>query len=171
MAVLRDKKDGSIKDFLCVEFQAAGTTGTPWQAVLDIKKHGEFKHDKYPYGINWANEFLKTMMQQVYKKGRIVDSWRRKIVFVIQDVGLEYLKSAVDSTDLREADDSDPIHFCTFEMRWNNTKWNLVLKERLSTSLEGINKILGGAGSEHYPTVEEFTRNVNRKGLVDDVFS
>src|SRR3989344_6014003 len=41
VAVLRDKKDGSINDFLCVEFQAAGTTGTPWQAVLDIKKHGE----------------------------------------------------------------------------------------------------------------------------------
>ena len=63
-----------IEDFICVEFQAAGTTGTPWEAVLDFRQSRQFTKQNYHYGINWANEFAKTMMQQVYKKGMIVES-------------------------------------------------------------------------------------------------
>ena len=38
---------------------------------------------------------MKTMMQQVYKKGQVIETWNKKIVFVIQDVALEYLENAV----------------------------------------------------------------------------
>lgn len=156
--------DNTIDDFLCVEFQAAGTTGTPWQAVLDLKKDGKFLQDSYPFGINWANEFMKTMMQQVYKKGKIVKLWNRKIIFVVQDVAIDYLRSAVDIRSLHEASDADPIHFCTYKTVWENGKWELRLSERLSTDLEGINQILGGALEEHYPSVEEFKAKIKKKG-------
>lgn len=36
--VATERINNEIKNFLCVEFQAAGTTGTPWQAILDFKK-------------------------------------------------------------------------------------------------------------------------------------
>lgn len=68
---------GGIEDFVCVEFQGAGTTGTPWEAVREFKKTGKFLKEKYAYGINWANEFVKTMMQQVYKKGIVVETWNK----------------------------------------------------------------------------------------------
>jgi hypothetical protein len=87
VAVTRNRK-GEIIDFLCVELQAAGTTGSPYPAVVDLKEHGSYTKESYNYGINWANEFSKTMMQQAYKKGKIIDHWKRKIVFVIQDVGM-----------------------------------------------------------------------------------
>jgi Restriction endonuclease NotI len=153
----------AIQDFLCIEFQAAGTTGTPWQAILDFKQNRTFTTDNYPYGINWANEFVKTMMQQVYKKGKIIAHWKRKIVFVFQDVGLSYIRSACDTSGLRAAHDEDPIHFCTFKMVWKDTKWDLVFAEKLSTDVEGINKILGGALTEDYPSVATFMNNISRK--------
>jgi Restriction endonuclease NotI len=153
----------AIQNFLCVEFQAAGTTGTPWQAILDFKENRTFTSDNYPYGINWANEFVKTMMQQVYKKGKIMAHWNRKIVFVFQDVGLSYIRSACDTSGLRPAKDSDPIHFCTFKMVWNETKWDLVFAEKLSTDVEGINKILGGALAQDYLSVTTFMDNISRK--------
>ncbi len=153
----------TLTDFVCFEFQAAGTTGTPWQAVLDFKRHRQFIRTNYPYGINWANEFMKTMMQQVYKKGKIVAHWKRKIVFVLQDVGLEYLRTACDTSGLRPSNDADPVHFCTFRLVWKHTSWQFELAEKVSTDIEGVNKILGGALQEHYPTSEEFMATIARK--------
>ncbi|PGH39751.1 MAG: hypothetical protein CRN43_07195, partial [Candidatus Nephrothrix sp. EaCA] len=163
VAINRDKKTGKIKDFLCVEFQAAGTTGTPWDAVLEFKKKRNFSKDNYPYGINWANEFVKTMMQQVFKKGKIIERWKHKIIFVFQDVGMQYIKRATDTSGIRETDLKDPIHFCTFGLAWSKDRWDFKFVERLSTNLEGINKILGGALEEEYPSVEKFIENIERK--------
>ncbi len=169
VAVNLDQK-GEIQDFLCVEFQAGGTTGSPWQAVLDLKEHGKFLSDSYNYGINWANEFMKTMMQQVYKKGKIIEVWEHKIIFVVQDIAIEYLKKYVDTSLLRPARDEDPIHLCTYKMVWQDKKWVLDFDEIVSTDLDGINRILGGADREHYPTVEDFKRNILRKGKINGIF-
>lgn len=155
--------NNQIDDFLCVEFQAAGTNGSPWQAVLDLKKHGKFQQSSYKFGINWANEFVKTMMQQVYKKGKIVTLWQRKVVFVIQDVGLGYIRKNCDTSGLREKNDDDPIHFCTFKLVWKETFWDFELSEMVSTDIEGINKILGGALEDEYPSVEQFIARIQRK--------
>ena len=158
-------KKEKIEDFLCVEFQAAGTTGTPWPAVIDFKETGSFQKGSYKYGINWANEFSKTMMQQVYKKGMVIERWGKKIVFVIQDVGLTYIQSTTDAQDLHEARDNDAIHFCTFRTIWNKSSkaWRLKFERRMSTDIEGIRKILGGAPEDEFPTISEFENNINRR--------
>lgn len=158
-------KGEEIEDFLCVEFQAAGTTGTPWPAVIDFKKTGNFQKETYKYGINWANEFTKTMMQQVYKKGMVIESWGKKIVFVLQDVGLAYIQSTTDTQDLHEARDNDPIHFCTFRIVWdkNSKTWQLEFDKRMSTNIEGVRKILGGAHEDEFLTISEFENNINKR--------
>ena len=165
VAVKLDDASNAIEEFLCVEFQAAGTTGTPWKAVQEFKASRSFSANSYEYGINWANEFSKTMMQQVYKKGRVIDSWGKKIVFVIQEVAIEYLHSAVDTSELRKARDNDPIHFVAFEMAWSEAgKWVLQHKDSYSTTLNGVNRILGGAGYDALPTEEDFRRSIYSKG-------
>ena len=160
--------NGGVRDFLCVEFQAAGTTGTPWDAVVALRE-GRPLRENYNYGVNWANEFLKTMMQQAFKKGKIVAAWGRKIVFVIQDIGLEYIRNMADDSALREARDEDPVHFCTFKMQWAGGAWKMVHDQRVSTDMEGIAKILGGATVEDYPTVDDFKRSIRRKAEKDKV--
>ena len=162
--------NGGVRDFLCVEFQAAGTTGTPWDAVVALRK-GQPLCASYHYGINWANEFLKTMMQQAFKKGKIVASWGRKIVFVMQDVGLEYIRRATDDSALREFRDEDPIHFCTFKMQWTGREWAMVHDRRMSTDVEGVVKILGGAEIGDYPSAGDFAKNIRRKAEKDKVIS
>ena len=171
VAVQLDATGTIIEDFLCVEFQAAGTTGTPWPAVLEFKESRRFSRDSYDYGINWANEFVKTMMQQVYKKGRVIRDWNRKIIFVVQDVAIEYLRSTVDVSGLREANDGDPIHFVTFGMTWENgAGWKLRHNSSYSTNLDGVNRILGGAMSEDFPTEQNFVGNIYSKGRSEGKF-
>jgi hypothetical protein len=165
-----NKEGDTIKDFLCVEFQAAGTTGTPWAAFLDFQKDRKYSKNTYAYGINWANEFMKTMMQQVYKKGNIIKNWGRKIVFVVQDVAIDYLHTAVDTSELRDFNDKDEIHFMTFKLVWVNDRWVLKFNNIVCTNLEGINKILGGAHKDDYPTAEEFKKSILLKGKRDGIF-
>ena len=156
-----------IEDFICIEFQAAGTTGTPWEAVLEFQSTRQFTKGNYKYGINWANEFGKTMMQQVYKKGMITESWNKRIVFVLQDVGMSYLKSgAYNTTGLRDpASYEDPIQFYTMRMQWDDGthKWSLIPCGVVGTDLEGIRKMLSGSESDDYITMGGFLQNIRRK--------
>lgn len=165
-------RKNEILNFQCVELQAAGTTGTPYPAVIDFKEHGRFLKDQYNYGINWANEFLKTMMQQAYKKGKIIQSWNRKIVFIIQDVGMKYILNATDCSLLTEADELLPVDFCTFRMEWTEgDRWDLVFDRIYSTSVEGVNRMIGGAGVDQYLTEEDFKQNILKKSLQDKLIA
>lgn len=169
VAVELDKNE-KIKDFLCVEIQAGGTTGTPYPYVEELRQKSCFSGKDYTYGINWANEFSKTMMQQAYKKGKIIDHWKRKIVFVVQDVAMEYLSHAADCSSLKEFNPNSPVDFCSFSLEWKNDGWALQFKDIKSTDIEGINRILGGAVVDDYPTEEDFKQNILRKGIADGVF-
>lgn len=112
-----------------------------------------------------TNEFLKTMMQQVYKKGMVVEHWNKKIVFVIQDVGLDYIQSSTDAGDLRDATDEDAIHFCTFRTVWDESlnAWQLEFSRRVSTNTEGVRKMLGGAHEDRFPTITEFQNRIRAR--------
>lgn len=163
--------NGKIVDFLCVEIQAAGTTGSPYQAVIEYKEYGSFQSGSYNYGINWANEFSKTMMQQAYKKGKIVEHWNRKIVFAVQDVAMNFIKSASDVSRLTNSDPKKPVDFCSFHLAWNCRKkqWEMVFDNIVSTDIEGVSLILGGANVDCYPTEEEFVLNIVKKGISDNI--
>ena len=166
---LKIDDDGKPVDFFCVEFQANGTTGSPYGYVKDLIDKGGYSKE-YSFGLNWANEFLKTMMQQVYKKGNVVSAWGKKIVFVIQDVALAYLESAVDTSDLRNNED-DPVHFMTYKEVWDDAAngYKLAFDRWVSADLEGINKILAGANAQNYLTKQHFLRNAIIKGKADGV--
>jgi hypothetical protein len=172
VAITKDK-NARVIDFFCLELQAAGTTGSPYPAVNDIRATGKFQRDSYNFGINWANEFSKTMMQQAYKKGKIVNHWGRKIVFVLQDIGLKYIRSACDASGLQQSKKEMPVDFCTFKMTWNNNqdKWKLEFDDIVSTDIDGINLMLGGATVEMYLTEEEFIANIIRKGVADKILN
>ena len=172
VAITRDKSN-KIIDFFCVELQAAGTTGSPYPAITDIHETGAFQREAYNFGINWANEFSKTMMQQAYKKGKIVNHWGRKIVFVLQDCGLKYIKTACDTSRLQPSNEKMPIDFCTFSLVWDagQENWKLRHAGIESTDIEGINLMLGGATVEEYLTEEEFILNIIKKGVADDVLN
>lgn len=169
VAVRIDKDTNEPCDFFCVEFQANGTTGSPYGYVKDLLSSGKYRKN-YNFGLNWANEFMKTMMQQVYKKGNVVNAWGRKIVFVIQDVAMDYLQSAVDTSDLRCSMD-DPVHFMTYKEFWDETSssYKLQADKWLSADLEGINKILAGSNAQNYLTEQGFLKNAVNKGKSDGV--
>lgn len=164
-------KNGKINNFLCVEIQAAGTTGSPYGYIKEFLAYGKFINS-YTFGINWANEFSKTMMQQAYKKGRIIAHWNRKLVFVLQDLALKYLIKANDCSSLTSYNEILPIDFCCFAAS-KNIHGNLSLSPHsiYSTSLDGIQQMLGGSPEDEWLTQEDFIKNIWKKGLEDGIFA
>ena len=109
-------------------------------------------------------------MQQAYKKGKIVEHWKRKIVFVIQDLAMKYLKNTSDCSMLTSYNPKYPVDFCTFRLSWAKGRdWTLVFDQIRSTTIEGINLIIGGAKVSEYPTEKEFIGNIVKKGIADGV--
>lgn len=169
-------ESGRITDFQCVELQAAGTTGSPYPYALAMV-NGEDTDDlrnsnghRVSFGINWANEFTKTMMQQAYKKGKIIEHWNRKIIFVVQDVAMKYLSKTSDCSLLDDFDAKLPVDFCTFKLVWSEKEgWHLVFDRIYSTSIEGINRIISGAEANNYPSPEEFKDKAYKKAISDGI--
>lgn len=170
VAVELDER-GQICNFQCIELQAAGTTGTPYPYARAIVEGTPLSNVNSSYGINWANEFTKTMMQQAYKKGKIVEEWGRKIIFVIQDVAMKYLLNTSDCSLLEENNPNLPVDFCTFKMDWNQEEgWHLEFDRIYSTTIDGINRIISGAESNEYPSPREFMQKAQRKANADGIF-
>lgn len=160
---------GKVTRFQCVELQAAGTTGTPYPYAVAMAKKQPINTISASFGINWANEFTKTMMQQALKKGKIVEAWGKKIVFVIQDVAMMYLQATSDCSLLEDYNPELPVDFCTFKMVHGQDGWHLTYDRIYSTSMDGINRIIAGADNESYPTTSDFISKIKSKAADDGV--
>lgn len=141
---------GEVADFCCVELQANGTTGTPWDGVMDIKRNGRYGKDGYGYGFNLANQYQKTMMQQVYKKGLIAEAWDKHLIFLLQDSGMAYLRRSLASdmagmelNDSQTMSDRRFIHFAVFTMKWAVDRWVPRITALYDTTALDVRDMLG----------------------------
>lgn len=166
-AVPNGNKD--LDDFLCVEFQAGGTTGTPWGGI-------EYFREKYTvegmpdvrYGINWANEFIKTMMQQINKKGSLIEEWNRQIVIVIQDVGMDYIRT--QGGGIGDFDPEKTVQFLPFKLDYMNCGWNLTPSKLYSADMAGVREALLSSKSDTEITEEMFEKKILEKGERDRIW-
>ncbi len=159
-------------NYICVEIQAAGTTGTPWGAIKHYRDNLSLDGaEPVTYGINWANEYIKTMMQQIYKKGSVISAWDRgrKIVIALQDIGMDYILK--QGSGIRDHCENDPFQFRPFSMYIDaNDQWALKPSEKkYSADLSGIVQSLSSTGEGNIPAEEEFLLQIAKKGARDGV--
>ena len=152
-----------LDNFVCVEIQANGTTGSPWPAIEHFRaKHTMKGVPPATYGFNWANEYTKTLTQQLLKKGTLIEKWNKKIVVVIQDSGIDYIKK--QGRGVRDYDENDSIHFMPFIMNYKRNKWRLSKSHReYSSNMDGIIQLLASE-SEDPVSMETFQQQILEKG-------
>lgn len=155
--------DQDLDDFLCVEIQANGTTGTPWPAIEHFRtEHTMEDAPDSKYGFNWANEYTKTLTQQLLKKGQLIEKWKKKIVVVIQDSGIDYIRK--QGQGVNEYNKEDTVHFIPFSMNYQADKWVLSISPKeYSANMNGIIQSLTSA-SKVPISLDEFQRQILEKG-------
>jgi len=174
--VLTRCNSGRVEDFCALELQAGDTTGTPWHGVTDLREHGRYMSATYKYGLNMAHQYQKTAMQQMYKKGRVMESWKKHIVMVLQDIGIEYLRRspASDASGIVENSSMDMgnsdkfIHFAPFSMSWSGDQWEPVITGMYDIDSAGVANILGAPPPGRPEKLDEFVAYLNSR-LVDSV--
>jgi len=148
------------QEFICVEQQTCGTTGSYWPWVEHYKKTGNFdSQDKKAFGLNKANEFLKTMMQQIYSKGKMVEEYGSKLIVVVQDVAISYLHENTDTSSLVTGTDKS-VCFCSFRMVSENDAFVFKHHECLTTDLAGVEKMLGRG-----------TNQISKEKFLDNIYA
>jgi hypothetical protein len=155
--------DGTVLDFAGVEIQALDTTGSVWdyrEAYFDDGQDmGEVDST---YGINWAMSLTKTMMQQAFKKGQVFRDWGENLIFVVQDVSIEYIRDNYDASGLRSVRDDDPVHFYSYSLIYNHStdRYEWEIDEKLSADIEGVTQMMVAPEDDDAPSRGDFCETI-----------
>jgi len=134
--------DGSsIVDYVGLETQALDTTGTGgvWDARNDLLAGKLAK--TYGYGINWKMS-AKTILMQMHHKGPSFSVLRRKLVLAVQTEFFKYIGKEFRSKHVRSAMPTDPVHFHLYDFVSIDGGRRIVLTDRKSTDVAGIEEML-----------------------------
>jgi hypothetical protein len=141
-------RDGRARDFVGIELQTLDTTGTVWperQRFLSQHKVHVKRQDTAstkPFGMNWKMT-AKTILVQLNHKIATFEYLSKRLVLVLQDCLLNYMRSEFSFDHIQGARDGDPMQFHAYELRQEVAAYSLNLKERLSTDTAGIALCLG----------------------------
>jgi hypothetical protein len=141
-------RDGKPRDFVGIELQTLDTTGTVWperQRFLHrhkIRVKQQHRASDKPFGMNWKMT-AKTILVQLNHKIATFEHISKRLVLVLQDCLLEYIRREFAFDHVSGVRDGDPMQFHSYELRREATTYTLKLKERLSTDAAGVAQCLG----------------------------
>jgi len=164
LASVRKKK---VIDFIGIELQTLDTTGTVWperQRFLHgqgIPVKDEDRNSPKPFGMNWKMT-AKTILVQLHHKIQTFEHLSKKLVLVVQDHLLAYMKKEFSFGHLENARLGDPMHFHSYCLEPDEGVLKLQLAEQLSTDTAGIAKCLG-LQSEPKVELESIIRQIEAK--------
>ena len=138
-----------VKDFVGVELQTLDTTGTIWPERqrllrdLGVVRKDDAENSAKPFGMNWKMT-AKTILVQMHHKIQTFEHVNRKLVLVLQDCLLDYMRREFDFSGLKgSAVLGDSAHLHSYRLDNQYGTYRLMLDSRWSTDSEGISKFLG----------------------------
>lgn len=146
--MLVSARDRKPRDFVGIELQTLDTTGTVWpERQRFLRDHGlrvlnrDVKSDK-GFGVNWKMT-AKTILVQMHHKVRTFEHVNRKLVLVVQDVLLEYMRREFSFDHLTGARIADPLHIHAYKLGRTDTGLTIAFDQALSTDSAGVASALG----------------------------
>lgn len=142
-------RNGKVRDFVGIEIQTLDTTGTVWPARQQLLRQlgvldAAAEVPQGTFGINWKMT-AKTILVQMHHKALTFEHVNKKLVLVIQDRLLDYMKSEFNFAHLHEpAQIGDAVHFHSYALnQQDDGALRMEMKTRLSTDVDGIGACLG----------------------------
>jgi hypothetical protein len=142
-------RDGKVRDFVGIELQALDTTGTVWPERQRFLQRQDIPFDETGvdfskgFGMNWKMT-AKTILVQLHHKTETFDNLHKRLVLVIQDHFLDYMRRAFQFDHLSDARLGDVMHIHTYTLgRTSVGDFRLWLDARFSTDVAGIARCLG----------------------------
>lgn len=143
-------RDGKVKDFVGIEIQTLDTTGSFWPErqrllkELGIPRDDNAEDSDKPCGINWKMT-AKTILVQMLHKARTFEHVHKKLVLIIQEPLLLYMKKEFRFDHLKQIPvQGDSVHLHVYNMKQSTAGvFRLSMHSRLSTDANGVGTCLG----------------------------
>lgn len=141
-------RDGKPRDFIGIELQTLDTTGTVWpERQQFLRQHKVYVNREHatsdkPFGMNWKMT-AKTILVQLNHKITTFEHLHKRLVLVLQDCLLDYMRREFAFDHIKGIRDGDPMQFHAYELRKESAAYRLKLRERISTDAAGIALCLG----------------------------
>lgn len=169
--------EGKVRDFVGIELQTLDTTGTVWPErqrllkSLNVPRNDDAETSTKPFGMNWKMT-AKTILVQMHHKIQTFEHLNKKLVLVIQDRLLNYMKTEFNFAHLNSpARVGDAMHLHAYKLNLQEDRsYRLGLDARLSTDTEGIGACLG-LQAEARVELELIIRTLESKISVSTLFN
>ncbi len=145
---LTSVRKGKPRDFVGIELQTMDSTGTVWPErqrfvrQFGVRVKQEDAESRKGFGINWKHT-AKTTLVQLNHKIATFEHLSKRLVLVLQDCLLDYMRRAFAFDHIQGVRDGDPMQFHAYELHKGDLAYTLQLKERVSTDSEGVATCLG----------------------------
>lgn len=143
-------REGKAIDFVGIEFQGLDTTGKVWPFRQDfLKAHGVNvpPYERGTFGVNWKMT-AKTILVQLNHKIGTFEDMNKKLVLVLQDDLLSYMRKVFAFDGLQQARLGDSMHFHPYQFSMTDEKIQMTLTGRFSTDATGVSRAMNlGASS------------------------
>lgn len=146
--VLVSVRNAKVRDFVGIELQTLDTTGTVWPErqrflkTVGVKVATRDMESSRGFGMNWKMT-AKTTLVQLHHKVKSFEHISKRLVLVLQDRLLAYMRGQFSFGHLTPARTGDSVHFHAYSLAGNRGQFRIELGERVSTDANGIAACLG----------------------------
>lgn len=151
-----------IEDFCIVEFQSNSTTNTGNLVnALNDFMNGKNTNKSYNFGMNTYNTIKLSYIQMIIK-GQVMESWNKKIFWVMQDFVYDNMVNRFNLYDLNP-DEEENSHYHVYDLipgPNNENIYNLKLKQEKSIN---VSKLIKGLIDQPTPSVDKFILKLEKK--------
>jgi len=152
-----------IEDFCVVEFQSDSTTGTGElvEALKDFMKNNKnpnAQEKHYAFGMNTYNT-IKLSYIQMLVKAQVLESWNKKIFWVMQNFVFDNMVSRFHLNNL-EFDENVTTQYHIYDLEKSNHLYQLSLKSKYSST---VSNLLKAFTHQSIPSKEEFIKLLQQK--------
>jgi len=150
-----------IEDFVIIEFQTGQTTGTGKlvDALKEFMKGDDVEGKTYGFGLNLA-DIWKRSFTQILNKGIILEKWKHKIYWVVQEPVYQNLLDRYNLNDLKFNSDHATI-FAIYDLKRTGQKYELYPTRIESSTTDALFRAF--RTNPDIPSKDDFVRKLSQK--------
>ena len=151
-----------IEDFIVIEFQTGQTTSTGQivNAFSDYMKTRHFNEKlSYGFGIN-SYDIWKRTFTQILNKGIILEKWKKKIYWVVQDQIFQYFQKKYRLNTM-EYNDNHSTVFALYDLEKTKNSLSLFQTKIFSSTIDDLFNAF--RQNDEIPPVEKFVSRIQTK--------
>jgi hypothetical protein len=150
-----------VEDFAAIEFQTGQTTGTGQlvQGLRDYLGGKSLLEKSYGFGLN-LYDIWKRSFTQILNKGAIMENWRKKIYWVVQEPVYKYFEARYNLQSLELQPEHSTI-FALYDLKESGEIFELVVTRKISASMDQL--FAAFRNNPNIPSVAKFLEALKRK--------